>query len=155
MPGICWKRSPEVILNNLVLDYLISRFRKEYPAYSFLWRHERDAHGDIEADMPILEAFGVPAERAREFVRSTRPLREQAASLLGEKMIVGSHTPESTERYYRQTLDKAEKAGGGRIEDFRIEGWKDRPAISCFSITRCSPKVDGRIVRDSLQGLKP
>jgi len=142
-------------MNDLVLDYVAARFRREFPRFAFLWRHDREAHGDIECDLPILEAFHVPPDKAIELVRASRTLREEAARLLGRKVILGTHTPEATERYYAKTLHGTAPGEGTRIENVRIRGGRNGPALACRSLSRCRATTAGLTVPGLHTGGRP
>jgi hypothetical protein len=103
-------------MNDMILAYIRKKFELEFPAYRFLWRHERESHGDVEMEAPILEAFDVPSEKHRELVRFSRALRKEAEQLLEKKMLLGSHTPQATRKYYAEMLKRVAEGEGALQE---------------------------------------
>ncbi len=126
---------------NRIIDKYIARF----PLHRFLWRSDRESSGDIELDAPILEVFDVPAEQLRAFLAKAADLRDEASTLLGEKIFLITHTPEATRKYYEEILAKAESARHSRTAGLFIRGRRGLPTLTCDGLWSCVPRILGRV----------
>lgn len=88
----------------------IESFRKVLgPAYPARWVDGKTSKGDFPCRDVAVDVFNVPVNEQRKLLKSLREARDMVPTLLGSRCLFLFHTPEATEKHYKDILAELTK----------------------------------------------